>query len=315
MGKAATAGAFALGALAGAAAVFVVGDRKRSPARPAMLINNLSNDAAIFASRYAKSLDAVEKLHATTLDFLRSPMKREGSEDNTIYLLAAACVREFNEVMLLAVHMYGTGAMKLVRPLYERVVTLSYLAKQPSEVQQFIDYSDIHWNKLLEEAKRIFGEDVIPNILSKKEANAIAANYQKNRCNFQQTDCRKCGTMRLQGSWTKKTAPELAGDVSKELRSLYVKAFQTPTLHIHTTFWGIVDQLKPTPDGKVGFNQEHELESARGAMDMGHTLMLQVLDVVNSYFKLGKDDVVKQRAAEWAQAWSEGAPAGYPPKS
>jgi hypothetical protein len=240
-------------------------------------------------------------------------MKREGSEDNTLYLLAAACLHEFNEVTLLAVHMYGTGALKLVRPLYERVVTLSYLAKNPGEVQQFIDYSDVHWNKLLEEAKRIFGDNVLPSILSKKEADTIAANYQKNRGNFQQTDCKKCGTTRLQGSWTKKSTPELAGDVSKELRSLYVKAFQAPTLHIHTTFWGIVDQLKPTPNGKVGFSQEHEQESAREAMDIGHTLMLQVLDVVNTYFKLGKDDVVKQRAAEWAQAWREGTPAGYLP--
>jgi hypothetical protein len=241
-------------------------------------------------------------------------MKREGSVDNTLYLLAAACLHEFNEVMLLAVHMYGTGALKLIRPLYERVVTLSYLAKNPCEVQQFIDYSDIHWNKLLEESRRIFGDDVIPNILSKKEAELIAANYQKNRGNFQQTDCKKCGTTRLQGSWTKKATPELAGDVSKELRSLYVKAFQTPTLHVHTTFWGVVDQLKPTPQGNVGFNQEHEQESARNAMDMGHTLMLQVLDVVNSYFKLGKDEVVKQRAAEWAQSWREGAPTGNPSK-
>ena len=56
-------------------------------------------------------------------------MKREGAEDNTLYLLAAACLHEFNEVTLSAVHMYGTGALKLVRPLYERVVTLSYLEK------------------------------------------------------------------------------------------------------------------------------------------------------------------------------------------
>ena len=152
--------------------------------------------------------------------------------------------------------------------------------------------------------------------MSKKEADAIAANYQKNRGNFQQTDCKKCGTTRLQASLDEeKAVPELAGDVSKELQSLYVKAFQAPTLHIHTTFWGIVDQLRRTPNGTVGFNQEHEQESARNAMDIGHILMLQVLDVVNSYFeKLGKDDVVKQRAAEWEQAWREDTPDGYPPR-
>ena len=90
------------------------------------LINNLEDDVQRFADRYGASLQRLERLHATTLDSLRSPVDRTGAESNTIYLLAAACLHEFNEVMLLAVHMYGIGALKLVRALYERVVTLSY---------------------------------------------------------------------------------------------------------------------------------------------------------------------------------------------
>ena len=196
-----------------------------------------------------------------------------------------------------------------------RVVTLSYLAKNPGEVQQFIDYSDVHWNKLLEEAKRVFRDEVIPNILSREAADTIAANYQKNRANFLQMDCKKCGTTRLQGSWTKKGTPELAGDVNNVLRSLYFKAFLSPTLHIHTTFWGVVDQLESKADGKIGFNAQHEEESARDAMDIAHGLMVQVLDVINTHFKLNKDVVVKQRAEEWAQAWGRPRRRGIDPRS
>lgn len=306
--------AFALGAATGAAAVLFGGSRKTS-VHPPKLINNLENDAEVFAERYANSIATVQRLHATALDFLTLEIDRKGSEDNTIYLLAAACLHEFNEIMLLAVHMYGTGAVKLLRPLYERVVTLSYLAKNPGEVEQFIDYSDVHWNKLLEEAKRVFGDEVVPKILSQQAVDAIATNYQKNRANFLQTDCKKCGSKRLQGSWTKMGTPELAGAGGDHLRRLYIKAFLSPTLHIHTTFWGIVDQLKPSADGKVEFNQAHEEESARDAMDIAHALMVQVLDVVNVYFRLDRDVVVKQCAEEWAQAWREAAPLGYPPKA
>jgi Family of unknown function (DUF5677) len=313
MGKFSTAVAFGFGVATGAAAVLFGCKRSRTVPRP-KLSNNLEGNLEIFAGRHAASVAAVQALHATALDFLTLPMDRKGPGDNTIYLLAAACLHEFNEIILLATHMYGTGAVKLLRPLYERVVTLSYLAKNPGEVQQFIDYSDVHWNKLLEEAKRVFGAEAIPKIVSRNAADAIAANYQKNRVRFLQTDCKKCGTTRLQGSWTKKGTPELAGDVNDELRSLYFKAFLSPTLHIHTTFWGIVDQLKPSGEGKVGFNQEHEEESARDAMDIAHALMVQVLDVVNAHFKLDKDSVVRQRAGEWAQAWRETAPPGYPPK-
>jgi len=51
------------------------------------LINTLEDDLQRFAARYGKSLETVERLHETTLDFLLSPVKRNGAEDYTIYLL------------------------------------------------------------------------------------------------------------------------------------------------------------------------------------------------------------------------------------
>jgi hypothetical protein len=47
-------------------------------------------------------------------------------------------------IVLLATHGYGIGAMKLLRPLYERVVSALYLMDHPDEVRDFADYADIH---------------------------------------------------------------------------------------------------------------------------------------------------------------------------
>jgi Family of unknown function (DUF5677) len=285
-------------------------------ANPETLVYDFDEHARHFAKTFAKSLVAIENLHKALLECLAASRSIDQT-DRTIYLLAATCLRDFNEIKLLATRELGTGAVKLVRALYERVVTLSYLAKYPGEIQQFIDYSDVHWHKLLVEAKEVYGDDesAMSKIVSKGEADIIKQNFEKAKPNFQQTDCKKCKTARLQGSWTKKGMPQLASGVSKEVRSLYFKAFLSPTFHIHTTFWGIVDQYTKSTDGKLVFNEAHEEETARDAMDIAHTLLLQVFDVVNAHFKLDKGELLKERAQDWLQSWRETAPEGHTEKT
>jgi uncharacterized protein DUF5677 len=274
-----------------------------------MLIYDLDEHARHFAKTFAKSLLAIEALHKALMDCL-SESKWDGQANRIVCLLAAACLREFNEIKLLATRELGTGAVKLIRTLYERVVTLSYLAKYPEEIRQFIDYSDVHWHKLLVEAKEVFGDDeqAMSRIASKGQIETIKDKFKTAKSNFQQSDCKKCKTTRLQGSWTKKSMPELSAGVSTEVRNLYFRAFLSPTLHIHTTFWGIVHQYTQDVEGKPVFNEAHQEESARDAMDIAHILLLQVFDVLNSYFNLGKDQLLKERTDDWLHSWKEAAP-------
>jgi|HubBroStandDraft_6_1064221.scaffolds.fasta_scaffold182481_4 hypothetical protein len=76
------------------------------------LIDNLEDDVQRFSEKYGNSIELIERLHITVLDFLAMPFSRQGPANNVVYLLSAVCLREFNEILLLASHRYGIGALK-----------------------------------------------------------------------------------------------------------------------------------------------------------------------------------------------------------
>jgi hypothetical protein len=67
------------------------------------------------------------------------------------FLLIGSATTEFEEIMVLALNGYGSGANKLLRAFYERTVAIQYLMKRPEKIKQFVDYSNVHWHKLLKE--------------------------------------------------------------------------------------------------------------------------------------------------------------------
>jgi hypothetical protein len=114
--------------------------------------------------------------------------KIDKQEHHVIWLLAGSCLKEFEEILLLAGNGFGTGSVKLMRSFYERVATLSYLAAHPDEIQRFVAYSDIHWHKLLVEAEEVHSDFK----LDSKDRARIEENYKKQKDDFQQKDCEKC---------------------------------------------------------------------------------------------------------------------------
>lgn len=258
------------------------------------LINNLEDDVQRFVDKYGKSMELIERLHATTLDFLNLPFSREGPANNIIYLLSSVCLREFNEILLLASHRYGIGALKILRPLFERVITLRYIAQHPTEAERFIDYSKVHCHKLLLEGRIAAGTD---DVMEKDEMERIEREYTEVKTQFEQTVCKDCGGRRIV-SWTKLSTPDMARELGGNIRRLYFNAFLWPTCNIHTTFYGIARQ--------IALNiEESEDDAVHMSLNIAHGLLIQVIDVLNKYFDLGKTDDVNERAKEWNQAWLE----------
>jgi hypothetical protein len=70
------------------------------------------------------------------------------------------CSEEFFEITLLAAN--GYGALKLLRSLYERAVTMAYLCDNPSEVEAFLNYYPVAQRKLIQAIKGSFGPDALP---------------------------------------------------------------------------------------------------------------------------------------------------------
>ncbi len=112
-------------------------------------------------------------------------------------------MEEFFDIVFLAVHGKGLAALRLLRPLYECVVTAVYLMEHPEDVQAFNDYADVHAERVINHAMAS-GLDVKQLVSAERRAEVKAA-YERVQKNFIETLCAKCGTTRPQQSWTKKS--------------------------------------------------------------------------------------------------------------
>jgi hypothetical protein len=254
-----------------------------------------------FAQHYGAAADALTNAHKACFDLLSLAQPVDRGQ-NVIYLLAQSCLKEFEEILLLAGNGYGGGATKLLRSFYERVVTLSYLAKHPGKIQQFIDYTDIHWRRLLTEAESVHCKVD----LSPEQIKDINVNFERSRTRFIEVLCKEHNKTRLQMSWTKKPVPDQASEISDGLRLLCFNAYLRPTFYLHTTFVGITWQTQATEDDKLRlFGSEVERPAAREATELAHVLIVQVTDVLNDFFKLEQDKRVKEVGQAWKQSWEE----------
>ena len=252
-----------------------------------------------FAEKHAAALEAVTAAHKAALELLKSAQaKTESTEQKTILALGLACLKEFEEIVLLCGNGYGSGATKLLRTFFERVTTVGYLGKHPDKVQQFIGYTAVHWHKLLTEAEK--KHDSVG--LSEEEIAKIRADFETVREKYQDA-CRKCGAPHLQGSWTKKPVPDMAEDVDKDLRLFYFNAFLRPTFLIHATYFGVMT-VAGISDGKVHFfKPENEREMAADTLAKSHLLLIIMGIAVNNYFALGSDDVIEKLGRAYNDAW------------
>jgi len=60
--------------------------------------------------------------------------------DLVMYSLVRLVIEDFNEVILLAANGTTTGAMKILRGMFERTVTVCYLEKHLQDIDLFVDY-------------------------------------------------------------------------------------------------------------------------------------------------------------------------------
>ena len=54
--------------------------------------------------------------------------------DKVIFYLGRLAVEDFSEILLNASNGYGVAGLKLLRPMFEKVITMMHLIRQPDEV-------------------------------------------------------------------------------------------------------------------------------------------------------------------------------------
>jgi hypothetical protein len=157
----------------------------------------------------------------------------EGDDAGALLIrLMMASVPNFDDIMLLCCHDRCWRALKLLRVLFERTVTLKYIAQNPAEAEAFIAFDAFDCQQVLSAIVQRYGLKAKPETLQRIEAAAKAV-----RVRFKQEGCSVCG-MRKQIGWTPRSSQELAEKVG--LQHLHFEASVTP----QNTFTRLITGLR-----------------------------------------------------------------------
>lgn len=230
--------------------------------------------------------------------------------DRIIFYLGRMAVDDFGEILTLAGNGRGFGAYKIVRGMYERIVTALYMEKNPAEARSFAESSAIMKLNYLKrtfeaspESRNRFSDKFMATI----ERNAAAAQAKRK-----QSICSKCRQPITQEAWTRVSLDVMAKTVEPALEVFYPQFYLEGTAQSHANMFGVERRLIRKKSGGVTYKETSEAE-ARFAVHLGHHLIVRLLAMQNRYFALGLDDEVQERIDAFVGVWRTG-PAN-PPQS
>jgi hypothetical protein len=230
----------------------------------------------LFLERYSNLLEALN------IAFIRTFTQSEPI-DKFVFGYGRLCCEDFSEVLLMSANGYGVGATKLLRTLYEHAVTLYYLSEHPDELNNFWDYSYVTEHKLLKPIRETFGSQAFENTSIRE--TEIEERFSSVKERFMITDCKKCGSKRLNHTWNKLDFVAMAKQAGS-LGALIVPGYYGPLTQAHSHFASLASRLTILENGGISFVPDAQRKVSDTALITAHNVILQVLEVQNKQFKI-----------------------------
>ena len=221
--------------------------------------------------------------------------------DLIVYTLGRIAWDDFGELMVLAGNGLGVGALKILRGMYERVVTSAYIAKNPQASRAFADGIWTHhakvWRRLVA-LNPALSEGELPEEIRTIQTEAKRAQDNKNA-----STCKCCGQLKQIDAWTPLDLASMARIAGKQLEDLYLGCYLEPTAHLHATAAGTAARMQHAENSWL-----YKLDTtgeARMALFFGHDLILLNLRTQNDYFDLGLLNSIDSRIAAFNELWDK----------
>jgi hypothetical protein len=180
--------------------------------------------------KYKHYFDAINDLICLGNEIVEAAEKNASEPvANVICALTRATMSGACEAVLLCGNGCGTGAMKIVRGMYESRWMAEYLRRNPEEAKDYLEFSKVLLWRRLKWAEEYKANSVPPEALEKAEAD-----YKQVRGQFTDSN----GKVRHQ--WCKKSIGSIAKEIGRE------KEYELPysiacSIH-HGNFEGLAAQ-------------------------------------------------------------------------
>lgn len=270
-------------------------------------------DNAAFLREYPNLHAVLEKMFLRTISFPPNDATNEQSRtaiENiqmaqlAVFYLGRIAADDFAELLILAGNGKGVGAYKILRGMYERIVTAAFLAKHPQEAPIFLQHSAFQrgqiWNRAVE---------LVPEIAKRhpeEKIREMLQEYEEAKARLKATICTKCGQPISQEAWTRHSLDTMAEKTDMNFKAAYPYCYLIPTFHPHATGWGIDARLYETESGAMAFKESTEAD-ARHAVLYAHGMILRLLDLEDRFFGLGLRDEIAERTEAFQLIWGASA--------
>jgi hypothetical protein len=224
--------------------------------------------------------------------------------DRIVFTFGVMCWEDFEEILLLGANGYGFGCLKILRGMYERLVTASYLHRNPGETERFLDFHYVADYKVARELFDAFG----------KEGLSADALEEKKRLRDSVKDkfMRLCPTNDCDKqipafSWTNKDLVSMAKS-DKGLSKLVGFGYYIPMTETHPSVRAMMSRMA---DGESGVTLAQRTEKAAtwasNAVCTAHNLTLQNLFLQQEHFNELKrfEPLLTECVADFQASWGE----------
>jgi Family of unknown function (DUF5677) len=141
--------------------------------------------SAAFFKRHPKFDPAFDRLMDLANKCFGRPSGAKDQAEDVCFNLGHTCRDDYMEILFLALNGYGTGASKLLRGLYERAVTLAYIAKHPGKVDRFLHFAAIQEYRALKSALKVMTKEPFDDALGETATVAqITELYERFKPEF-----------------------------------------------------------------------------------------------------------------------------------
>ena len=256
------------------------------------LIFGYPEEWADFRKRHPTFLERFPHITATTRAAFARVMHESNDIERFVMLYGRLCVEDFHEIMLCCGNGYGFAALKLLRGLYEKAVTLEYLNDNPGELNSFYEHRHITDFKMLQSVKDVFG----PHVLTPEFQTQVSTEYDRVKERYMVTACRKCETKRVNFTWAKLDLAAMAKK-TRVLGKLIQSSYYYPMRHTHSTGAALIERLEHNDEG-FGFNPDAQRPQADDALREAHTIILEVLHIQQKRFTIEGFEPLYDRCVE-----------------
>jgi hypothetical protein len=268
-----------------------------------------------FLREFGEVQTLADKMWNVTIEKYNQPQTEpEGQEtekDTTlrlaqiiVFYLSRSTFDILNDLFILAGNCRGLAAKMMLRPMYEHLVTASFIALKPEEAKHFDAHASIEkwkmWSRTLK---------VIPQVKDMVPAETIAKldeKQQQVRAQLKAEICNKCHQPITSEAWTRvdvfTMAEQADAGTGTHLANLYAACYLTPTNLMHPTAFGLEMRIENPEEGL--FYKDLPEGEAHDSLMRAHGLVLRLFQLMNEYFNLRLDAEVTARWDAFPKIWN-----------